>query len=440
MSRFSEYLFYIWLISLPFNNYNLVGTLSFDQLLGPTLVVLWLLTQPKSDAVFKRGQAKRIATAIILLSFYFLCHAIILGNSTSSLWTFIYGFLTVLHNFILPILYVRSLSIRRNAEDCILTVTMVGAMSSFLAAIGFLHLELERLSTSRIAIEGLDLTRSIGLFDAFGDMAILSAFSIMLVLSTQRDRVLFFKRTRLIMACIVGVIILGLIGSQSRNMVLTILTSIFAFLIIRRWSGSGSNWIPKFYIFFIGGAVSVALILVFMFDPIVELLSSWGGKSASGTANTRLEQYRMGFVLLDGNYIFGAAADVQDKMGAYIQGIHNMWVKEFVKGGFIAVISMLAFFLVGMRRATKCLKLNPLDEAAILRLALIITLLVSTQFNPSGTEIFWVILGMVLSNSCLRSTPSHGSKSTELSKCSSILPTVKNVKEHRCLHLVNKKV
>ena len=68
---------------------------------------------------------------------------------------------------------------------------------------------------------------------------------------------------------------------------------------------------------------------------------------------------------------------------------------------------LLAFLGTGMARATNCLKRNPLDEAARLRLVLAVTLLVSTQFNPSGTSIYWLIVGMMLANSCA-GTPRAG--------------------------------
>jgi O-antigen ligase len=157
--------------------------------------------------------------------------------------------------------------------------------------------------------------------------------------------------------------------------------------------------------FLISGSIVLAITLYLFIDPLFELIASMGGKSAMGTAHSRLEQYQKGIELLDGRYIFGASPAIQDKWGWFIYAIHNMWIKEFVLGGMLAIIAMLAFLVTGMVRATACLRANPVDQGARFRLVLVFTLLVSTQFNPSGTSIYWLVLGMIVANSCTQSSP-----------------------------------
>ena len=399
MSKISEYIFYVWLLSLPFYRFDLVGTLSFDQIFGPVLVVTWLLFRPRLDADFAKSQAGNIVVGIILLLVFYLSHAATLISTQEAIWKYTYRFLTDVAYFMIPIMYVRSRLIQRRAEDCIVAIALAGAATSFLAAMDLLHLATERESTSRIAIEGLNITRSTGLFGAFGDMAILSAFTLMLVITFSRETLLFFRRNLLITIGVPLVILLGFIGSQSRNMALTVIVSLALYSLIGLWSRRGINWIPNFYVFLISSIVALAFTLYFFIDPLFEQVASLGGKSAMGTAHGRLEQYQKGMELLDGHYIIGAPAATQEDWGWFIHAIHNMWIKEFVLGGLLAIFAMLTFLVVGMVKTTAYLRADAGDQAARFRLVLIISLLVSTQFNASGTSVFWVVLGMIFANS-----------------------------------------
>lgn len=396
MNRLAEKLFYIWVLSLPFYRFSLFGTLSLDNLLGPILIVLWLLIRPSATPQFAQKQEKNIFIIGTILAIYFFAHTITLINTQTAGFTSIYIMVTDLSYFVVPLLYVRNERVSSRMEDCILAITLIGAISAFLSAIGLLHLEVTRYSTSRIDIEGLDLTRSIGLFGAFGDMALLSAFSIMLAMSPKRKLLLFVKRSRFMIIVILLSIFLGLVGSQSRNMIVTIVISIFLFMLVRRWSNRNSNWIPKFYALLIAGGLSLAIFLGLFWEPLTELLSNWGGKQASGTAHGRLEQYQLAWELLKDNPLTGAAPELREAMINIIAHIHNMWLKELVQGGLIAVFAMIALIIHGMRNATRCLHINPGDETARITLVLLVAMIVSTQFNPSGTSVFWMLLGFSL--------------------------------------------
>lgn len=401
MNRLAELLFYIWLLSLPFNRYSLVGTLAFDQLLGPALVILWFLVRPRIDAVYAQGYGRNLAVGIILITVYFLSHNLALAFSQAAIWKYTYRFLADLPYFLVPVLYIRSVVVRRRAEDCLVLVTLIGAVSSFMVAYGLVSLPMARESANRLAIEGIELTRATGFIGAFGDMAILSAFTLMIVFSRQRQIVAFMRRSRFKTAAIVLALILGFIGSQSRNMAITVVVSMALFWLIGIWSRRRTNWIPRFYMLLTFGVATAAITLGFFFEPLFELVASLGGKAASATAQGRLEQYATGLSLLEGRYLFGVTPEVQERYELFVNSIHNMWIKEFVIGGLVALLALLAFFIIGMLKATGCLRVDPLDQAARLRLVLCIAIIISTQFNPSGTGVFWVMLGMILSNVCV---------------------------------------
>ncbi|MDH3589439.1 MAG: hypothetical protein OEQ74_08545 [Gammaproteobacteria bacterium] len=402
MRSLSALLFYIWLLSLPFYRYSLIGTLAFDQILGSALVVLWLAVRPKADEAFTRGQRANIIAGLILLTLYFFSHTLTFVLSQSAIWRYTYRFLADIPYFLVPVLYVRSALIRRRAEDYVVLVALIGALSSFLVAYGIFDLPIARESADRLAIEGLELTRATGFFGAFGDMAILSAFSLMIVMSAKRETLLFFKRSWIMIIGIPFALLLGFVGSQSRNIALTVVVSISLYLLIGWWAKRRANWIPKFYLLLFIGAMTIVITLGFFFEPLFDYVATLGGRAARGTAEARLEQYEFGLKLLDGRYLSGAPPAVQDKYGLFINSIHNMWIKELVIGGFFAVLAMLAFLIVGIMKATRCLRVDPLDQAARLRLVLCITLFLSTQFNPSGTSVYWVMLGLIFANVPIR--------------------------------------
>lgn len=400
MKRVSEFLFYVWLLSLPFYRFGIVGTLSFDQILGPVLVVLWVVMRPAADMAFSAVYTRNVVTGMLLLFLYFLSHHLGLVLSQSAIWRYIYRFLTDVPYFLVPLLYIRSALIRRRAEDAVMVVALMGALTSFMVAYGLLQLPVARESADRLAIEGLNLTRATGLIGAFGDMAILTAFSLMTVLSPKRETLLFMRRNSLVAVGIVLALLLGFVGSQSRNIAITVMVSMPLYLMIGLWARRGIDWIPRFYPLLFMGMALVAIALGFFFEPLFELVASVGGKSARGTAMGRLEQYALGMQLLDGRYVLGAPPAAQERYEVFINSIHNMWIKEFVIGGMLAVLAMLGFLIAGMIRATRCLRVDPMNLPARIRLVLCVTLLISTQFNPSGTSIFWLIVGMILANCC----------------------------------------
>ncbi|MGV7235689.1 MAG: O-antigen ligase family protein [Nitrosomonadaceae bacterium] len=400
MKKISEVLFYLWILSIPFYHFSLVGSLSLDNILGPLLIFIWPIAAPPAYPQYAQMQFRNIFVASIILFVYFIAHSVALLTTEQAVWASIYSILTNLSYFIVPLLYIRNEKVRKRAENCVVFIALMGAFSAFLSAVGVLQLDIARYSTSRIDVEGLDLERSIGLFSAFGDMALLSAFAVMTAMSKSRDDLLFCQRSRFVVIAIYLILVLGVLGTQSRNIVLTVTTSIILFMLVRQWSKYSNTWIPKFYALVIAGGLSMVITLIFLWGPIVELLAQWGGKQASSTAHERLDQYQLALELLGGNFLTGANPEIQERLMHVIGGIHNMWLKELVQGGMFAVLSIIALIAHGMRNATKCLGSNPDDESAITTLILMIALLVSTQFYPSGTSVFWMLLGFAVAKIC----------------------------------------
>lgn len=400
MGRFAELLFYTWVLSIPFYRFSLIGTLSLDNILGPLLIVAWPLVRPPADVSYARAQVRNIAISASVLFVYFIAHIATLLSTQDAIWRSAYVIVTDLSYFVVPLLYIRTERIRVKAEDCVILVAIIGAFSAFLSAIGVIHLDVSRYSDSRVVVEGLDLTRSIGLFSTFGDLALLSAFAAMTALSMQRPTLLFIKRSRVALIFLFFMLLLGLLGAQSRNIVLTMVVSLVLFLLFRRWALQGKNWLSMYNAMWIGGGLLSIVVAVFLWQPLVDLLAGWGGKQASATAHGRLEQYQLAFALLSGNPFTGASSEIQERMALTIAGIHNMWLKELVQGGVFAILALIGLIMLTMRNAKKCVAAGKLDESALTSLVFMVALVISTQFNPSGTSVFWMLLGFSVAKLC----------------------------------------
>ncbi len=407
MNRITEMIFYMWIMSLPFYQFSIIGTLSLDNVLGPLLLLAWFVGRPKLDPGTINQQPKVIALSGFILALYFFSHVLTLVISGNVIWKTIYILVSDLTYFFVPLLYIRNIKVQENTQNFIVLITLIGATSAFLSAIGVINLEGIRYSTSRVAIEGLDLTRTVGLFSVYGDMAMLSSFAIMMAITAGRDKLLFIKRTNILVVAVLFVILLGLLGAQSRNMVLTILISVVIFVVITKLSKKGVTWIPKFYTTIMIGGIGIVIILTALWQPIFNMVSGWGGEQAAGTAFGRLEQYKFALNLVGDNPFVGVDSQIYEKYADLISGIHNMWLKELVQGGVFAVLALVWLIVYCLRNASKCLYQNRDDSTAKIKIAMMFAVLVSTQFNPSGTSIFWFVLGYSVAIVPLSLTPGN---------------------------------
>ena len=120
---------------------------------------------------------------------------------------------------------------RRFTCAVLIVVALVGCISAFLVSIGILQLPVERFSPSRIDL--IDLPKSIGLFSAYGDMALLISYTMLLTISLPKEDYLFGFGSKKMRALVIFLIMLGLLGCQSRNIVLTLMTAIVCYKILK---------------------------------------------------------------------------------------------------------------------------------------------------------------------------------------------------------------
>ena len=110
---------------------------------------------------------------------------------------------------------------------------------------------------------------------------------------------------------------------------------------------------------------------------------------------------------------------MQERLSTSIGYIHNMWLKELVQGGIAAIMALLLLLFRGFYNSTTYLVIDSRDDAARARLAFLVAMLASTQFNPSGTAVFWMLLGEVLVRTCrVASKPAQRVSATEMENSS----------------------
>jgi len=279
----------------------------------------------------------------------------------------------------------------QSTEKAIIIIAIIGSVSTLMASTGVISFSHERFAQSRIGFDFLP--KSIGLFPAYGDMAFLLSFTAVFLLVNRNS----FKTVgkMCIRYLILLAIILGIISLQSRNVIITMAVSLTMAIILRYWVKYSRKWAGKLYtLIFISGIASI-LTLNILGEQIIHLMESIGGThEAIGTVKARLEQYSFGWSLVKDHMLFGADPDIQDKFTRGIYFIHNLWLKELVAGGMPALLIMLIIYLKAIATQVRTGVQAPESSWVIPLLSMLIGGLIGTQFYPSGTPIFWVLLGV----------------------------------------------
>ena len=390
----AQNLFYFWLLSLPFYRFSIIKTFSVDNLLAPVLMMLWLFTSPVNDSAMRRARIKEISYITILFGTFAFGQLLTIINTNELIWSKLYQLTKLSFYFFIPALYIKDLVSFKKANSVLIVLALAGCISALLVSLGLLHLPVERFSPSRIGIE--DLPKAIGLFGAYGDMALLISYTFLLTISSPKKDYLFGYGSKKVKAFVIFIIFLGILGLQSRNIVLTLMTAIFFYNLIK----ATSKMSAKFRTMALGLSfflTTIALaVLLFFADDFINLLSQWGGKQAESTAMGRLEQYQIALKLISESPVIGVKAVIYEMHTSFIDSVHNLWLKVGLQGGLISLIPLILLLINAFKKALKNLAMDSPPEKYVISV-FIICMFVSTQFNPSGTIVFWVMLSVATS-------------------------------------------
>lgn len=386
----TKVLFSLWLCSLPFYLYSLVGSLSLDNLLVPFLFVLLLFRFLFVPGSMKRWKIKIILVAGVLFGIYACGRLFSVVERPEYFWFTAEIILKQFLYFILPILYIDTHSDLMYVSKIIVLVAIVGIFSALLASLGIVEFPVERFAESRIGMPSLK--KAIGLFPNFGDMALLGSFSFLFLYVIgyrDKDNKLSFQ---LLKYAVTLFLLAGYLGAQSRNMYLTLVCGILFAIYFR--IALNQNTAVKILLsnFVILGCIFIVALFTFLEVSALESLKGFGGtKEAAATVDARLEQYNLAWHIFKTNPYFGHAINILD---AKIE-IHNIWLKLMALGGIVSTTAVVAMFLVPFTSLFRHNYSRIFRNERIFALTQLVCVFVAAEFYGAMTYIFLVVLGIL---------------------------------------------
>lgn len=391
--------FAVWVLSLPFYRYSIVATYSVDNLLAPFLCVAAVMLPRLRDRRLAAQRVKYLMIFVGLYALYGMSKLIVFIDSPERFWGEAWLVLRAGFYFMIPALYLRDLWAFRFMKHLLVMVATIGAISAFLAAAGVIELEVQRFAESRIESEWIP--KAVGLFSSYGDMSMLYGFTAALLVSHGKEQLRFGLGKRVVKLAIWSVLLLGLLGSQSRNMLLGLVTGVVVYWIFLPLLGARHQQrIAVLWLLSGLGIIIIGTFLVFA-HVFVDALSQMGGQAAEQTAKTRLWSYSVALDLIV-KEPFGVSQTTYDAWAGVIDHIHNMWLKLLLNTGVIgmaAIAGLYWFAFKGGARPTS----KPIYAAEpALIVAGVASMVVAVEFYPGLSDIMWVLLGTLLSFNWIR--------------------------------------
>lgn len=388
MNNVTKLLIAIWMLSLPFYSYSLVGTLSLDNILVPVILTSLFLREFTSES---NNHNRR--NALLSLIIIFLVYAVsrLLSVIEQSMY-FEFSMTLLSKQFvylIIPALFLRNLDDWLFAAKLLIVVAVIGIFSTLFASMGIVEFNTQRFAMSRFGIDGLP--KSIGLLSNYGDMAVLGSFAFLMMFVVIRTRVLSVTNVTRWVAVIL--MLSGYFAAQSRNMYLTLLVCgisvVYFNLVTNRGIGSKSIAMLLLLISLTIGTIILAILEV---NPLESAKTIGGTTEAEATVNARLQQYEFALDIILNNPILGNGAAVL-KPGIEI---HNIWLAQLALGGVVGTLAILGFFIIPIYALSRVHALDVLQRRIkITGLTQITCMFVAAEFYGAMTYIFMVMLGMM---------------------------------------------
>ena len=137
----------------------------------------------------------------------------------------------------------------------------------------------------------------------------------------------------------------------------------------------------------------------------IDALAGFGGAFAKHTAKVRLDQYAFAWDIIKSSPLLGADLQTYMRMGASIEGVHNMWLRLAAHGGLFSVLVMillLARIFFDIRRSAS---VPEKYEESMIATAYFAAMMLAVMFYVGMGEMFWALLGVATSISCIPPFP-----------------------------------
>lgn len=390
-------IFIFWLLLLPtswvFSAY--LPVIAPGKMLAPLLLLAGSVGVLRSPL----GRVREVVVlGLLAAAFILLKHLSFMGDGTvysGLLW----NDAILLGYFMVPVVCIRNLRQFRQAAWAIVWVAVAGCVSAFLVSMGLLTLPLERFEASRLGIESL--RKAIGLFPSYGDLAQYLAFAVLWVVALPRHERRPVRWGALMRALVAVSVILGLLGTQSRSVLLSLVLALAAWWMIARISRFGRQ--PGVGVVFgVGGGVLALVGLVVVFaGNLIDVLSHMGGATAAHTAMDRLQQYKVAWDIISASPLLGADLSTYEQMSGLIEHIHNMWLRIMAHGGMVALMALLVLLSRIVLGVFAAHRIQAKAQYARVAMGYLVAVLVSVEFYVGMGEMFWALLGVVASLGCI---------------------------------------
>ncbi len=381
-----KFFYSLWILSLPFYLYSLIGTLSLDNILAPLVFGLALF-----NVIFSaKALPSRKLTTLIIFTLFFALYACgrllsVIDHSeyftnTSSLMLKQLIYLTV------PMLFINSRKDLVLTSRLIVVVAVIGIFSALIASVGLYEFPVERYAESRIGIDFLK--KAIGLFANFGDMAMLGSYALLYLFICEWQEKNIGHNLMKYAALLL--ILSGYAGTQSRNMYLTlfigILSALYFRIAVRKGKGAG---IVIGILIMLSCIGTVAILSIFEVSTLASLKGFGGTSEAAATVDARLAQYSSAWKIFLENPLIGHAISILDNR----MEIHNLWFGLMALGGLVSTTAVAFMFLFIFYYMLKTQSVPTINRLKIFGMAQLLCVFVAVEFYGAMTYIFLVIMG-----------------------------------------------
>lgn len=376
----------IWLLSLPFYNISIWRTLSVDNILAPiafAFSTLLLFSSPRLA-----GKANLLVCVGFFYVFFAIGYLLSVADSHTYLQSASLQIAKYAVYFFTPILFVRSIRDVRIVAKMLAAAAILAGVSAFLVSLGFLELAVSRTSPGRLSFIGLP--KSIGLMGNYGDVAMLFAATWILMRVFRAYNAPLASRP--VEYLVLGALVIGFLGSQSRNIALTFLASASTYfalsLTVGKTRGRGLL-MPMLLVLLL---VAVPGVVVVSDVNLVEEVSNWGGQQARGTAEDRVSQYQYALRLILENPFLGDGEAIA-RSGMQI---HNIWLNVAANGGVVAGLGLLGMMLCCFATAFIRMLRDKSKGMGLASMSIFVATAIATEFYVGLTYTFFIVLGTAL--------------------------------------------
>jgi len=329
-----------------------------------------------------------------------------LASNTLLLWPQVGAMAVNMGYFLIPLLFIRDVNFLKTTFGIVIIITLIGCLSAFFVSTGLLTLPYERFEDSRLGVESL--RKSIGLLGSYGNMAQLCAYTVLLTMVLPKKEYLFGYGAKKVKTLIIFSILLGIIGTQSRNIILGIFVAMIALYFVRLVSTKSGSQRSMMVISLFSGFIVSGVIIGISLPYIYDFISSLGGSGAKTTAEGRLSQYEVAFEVFRESPFLGLDASEYLRKGYLIDHVHSLWIGLAARGGILTLLVFIFWLYWSLKGAYKALEEQEKTRYSMIVIAYFATLFVAVSFYPAHrVYLFWLMFGIASSLSCI---PGRSSK------------------------------